>query len=550
MPISRRTLTHAVLATVTVNFTGAIGARSKPVARPDDLKGRWGDQGDGTFVNPVLPADYSDIDVIRVSDDYYAISSTIHVSPGVVVLHSRDLVNWRTISHAVADIDVLGPEVSWRNMAGYGRGVWAGAIRYHAGKFWIYFTCPDSGIYLTTATSPAGPWAPLARVWDMKGYDDTCPFWDDDGQGYLVTSHFAADPATGRKYDIHLFKLSADGTSLDLASDRIIHQSPGSEANKLYKIDGVYYHYYSEVKPEGRVAMMNRSKSLEGPWETRQLNHVDKAVDKEPNQGGLVQAPSGDWWFLTHQGTGDWEGRALCLLPVKWQDGWPVLGQPGDDGIGNMVWQAQKPIAGQPRLMPDLSDDFSKATLGQHWEWNHAPRADMWSLAERRGALRLHAFTPVKGGDLTSVGNVLSQRAWRTAANAVTVRFDLSGMADGQSAGLNHASRTFAVLGVEQTGATRRLVFRDSSGNAVAGPKLTRASLWLRSAWDVDGNCLFAYSLDGRKFTAFGPTCKLAWGRYRGDRIGLHSFNAHTDAGYVDILQFDYTVADQTGQKT
>jgi len=317
MILSRRSLTLLGISATAITLARPSLTSAKSLARPVELRGRWGDQGDGTFVNPILPADYSDIDVIRVDDDFYAISSTIHVSPGMVVMHSRDLVNWTTIGHAVADISSVSPDLSWRRMSGYGRGVWAGAIRYHLGKFWIYFTCPDSGIFMTTSPAAAGPWAPPVRVWDVTGYDDTCPFWDDDGQGYLVTSRFKLDPATGRQYDVHLFKLSADGTSLDFGFDRIIHQSPGSEANKLYKINGLYYHYFSEVKAEGRVAMMNRSSSLEGPWETRQLNHVDRAIDREPNQGGLVQAPSGQWWFLTHLGTGDWEGRVLCLLPVR-----------------------------------------------------------------------------------------------------------------------------------------------------------------------------------------------------------------------------------------
>ena len=133
---------------------------------------------------------------------------------------------------------------------------------------------------------------------------------------YLVTTHTAAEGPSATKYNIHLFKLTADGASIVPGSDRIIHQSRGSEANKLYKWNGLYYHYYSEVRPEGRVAMMDRAKSLDGPWETRQIIHVHGTVDKEPNQGGIVQAPDGNWWFFTHQGRGDWEGRAAVLLPV------------------------------------------------------------------------------------------------------------------------------------------------------------------------------------------------------------------------------------------
>ena len=150
----------------------------------------------------------------------------------------------------------------------------------------------------------------MKRVLGEAGWDDPCPFWDDDGRAYLVTTHFKTEVSNGKSYNIHLFRMTADGEHLTAGSDRIIHQSKGSEANKLYKIDGVYYHYYSEIKAEGRVPIMERARSLSGPWEQRQLMHVQPTVDKEPNQGGLVELLSGKWQFVSHQGTGDWEGRA------------------------------------------------------------------------------------------------------------------------------------------------------------------------------------------------------------------------------------------------
>ena len=168
----------------------------------------WGDQHNGTYANPVLPADYSDIDAIRVGTDYYAISSTFQFSPGVVILHSKDLVNWQITGHVVDDLTQIGPALNWDSMDRYGKGVWAGAIRHHAGKFWVYFGTPDEGFFMSTATNPAGPWTPLHKVWNVTGWDDPCPFWDDDGQGYLVATHFAD------QYKIHLFKLSADGKQI------------------------------------------------------------------------------------------------------------------------------------------------------------------------------------------------------------------------------------------------------------------------------------------------------------------------------------------------
>ena len=248
----------------------------------------WGDQGDGTYNNPVVPGDYSDLDCIRVGPEYYAVSSTFQFSPGVVILHSRDLVNWEIQSHAVADVTQISPELNWDRMNRYGKGIWAGAIRYHDGRFWIYFGTPDEGYFMTTAKDIVGQWEPLHAVLREAGWDDCCPFWDDDGQGYLTGSNFRDG------YKIHLWKLTPDGRDLVKESDHVIHQSRGSEANKLYKINGIYYHLFSEVKSEGRVVMMERSTNIFGPYgESKQLNHADRQA-KEPNQGGLVQTENGN----------------------------------------------------------------------------------------------------------------------------------------------------------------------------------------------------------------------------------------------------------------
>ncbi|KOV61409.1 hypothetical protein ADL01_31130 [Streptomyces sp. NRRL WC-3618] len=503
--------------------------------------GTWGDQGDGTYVNPVLPGDFSDWDCIRVGADYYGITSTFGYSPGVAVLHSTDLVNWRTLGGAVDDVTRIGPELNWDRMNRFGRGVWAGAIRFHAGRYWVYFNTPDEGFFMTSAPSPTGPWEPLTSVWRTSGWDDPCPFWDDDGQGYLVTTHYSDS------YKINLFKLSEDGKSL-VGSPTVIHQSPGSEANKLYKINGLYYHLFSEVKPEGRVLMMNRGSSLTGPFETRQLEHVNVSVDREPNQGGLVQTPDGSWYFVTHHGHGDWEGRPLSLLPVTWVDGWPILGSVGADGIGNMVWTGQVPAGGTPGLPVDAlpgvvtSDLFTDTRLKPQWEWYYQPRATHWSLTERPGCLRLKAFAPLAANNLTKVGNTLTQRVLRTAGGGtVTVRLELAGLADGQHAGLSHYASAYAGLGVRRSGTTTTIV-NNVNGSLTDGPVITQNAVWLRTSWTVNGVSQFSYSLDGSTFTSFGGTYQLTWAGYRGDRIGLYTYNPN-GTGYVDVDSVRYTVA-------
>lgn len=503
-------------------------------------RGAWGDQGDGTFKNPVLPGDYSDLDAIRVGADYYAISSTFQYSPGVVILHSRDLVNWTILGHVADDLTRIGPELNWDRMDRYGRGIWAGAIRYHAGKFWVYFGTPEEGFFMSTATNAAGPWTPLHPLHRTNGWDDCCPFWDDDGQGYFVATQFSAD-AIGTKYNIHLFKLSPDGREILPGSDKIIHQSKGSEANKLYKINGTYYHFFSEVKPEGRVAMMERSQNIYGPYEVQQLNHVAR-VDREPNQGGLIQTEAGGWWFFTHQGAGGfWEGRTACLLPVTWTNGWPVIGALGADGIGTMVWSATKPVTGQLVTVPQTDDEFSAPVIAPQWEWNYRPRADKWSLTERPGFLRLYAFKPLAADNLLKAGNTLTQRVMGYGGGEVVTKLDVTGMADGQTAGLCFFWSKSCQLGVRQISGTRRVEL-DDNGLLTAGPELKpdTQAVWFKASIDDHGGSVFAFSLDGKNFTPLGGRFQFGWGNYRGTRVGIYSYNAEAERGHVDVDFFHY----------
>jgi beta-xylosidase len=511
-------------------------------------RGDWGDQGDGTYANPVLPGDFSDLDVIRVGSDFYAISSTMQYPPGMVLLHSKDLVNWKISGHVVDDLSIIDPELNWDKMNRAGMGIWAGAIRYHAGRFWVYFGTPSQGIFMSNSINPTGPWTRPGLVLDSAGWDDPCPFWDDDGQAYLITTHFSPEGLSGTRYNVHLFKMNELGDRLLGESDKIIHRSDGSEANKLYKIKGLYYHYYSEVAKEGRVMMTERSRSLNGPWEHRQLIHVRAASDKEPNQGGLIQLSSGKWYFLSHQGFGDWEGRAGVLLPVTWLKGWPIIGRVGSDGIGNMVWRGKKLIRGYSQTAPLASGGFSSRTLRPDWEWNYQPRADKWSLTERPGFLRLRAFQPLRRNDFTSVGNVLTQRAFRTRNNQVTVSFDVSGMANGQEAGLAHFATTFCSPAVIQERGVRRLRY-NRNGSTVQGPPIPGLVVLLRSKWDFDGRSQFFYSIDGKSYVAFGEPYQLTWAAYRGDRIGIFTDNPNTAEGFVDVGMFQYSV-EQKAQRS
>lgn len=509
------------------------------------MSDKWGDQYDGTYHNPVIPADFSDTDVIRVGDDYYAISSTMQYSPGMAVLHSKDLVNWEIIGHVVSDLTQISPELNWDKMNCYGRGIWAGSIRYYKDKFWVYFGTPDDGFFMSSATNPEGPWEPLHCLWKVQGWDDCCSFLDDDGQLYFIATNFALDPRNNKKYNIHLFKMTPDGKNLIMESDTIIHQSQGSEANKLYKINGTYYHYFSQVNPEGgRQIMMERSENIYGPWEIRQLNRVNMKKDREPNQGGLLQVTDKEWYFFTHHGNGDWEGRPTSLLPVTWIDGWPIIGKVGEDNIGEMVWSGRKPIMSDEKLKIQTSDEFDSKTLNVQWEWNYQPRTDKWSLTDRKGYLRLYAFRPInpdkKEKLILRAGNTITQRTMRTKENIVTIKMDIKNMADGQYAGLTHLSTAnHTLFGVKQENGIKKLFYSYNDTDTI-DMDISKKSIWLRSKWDINGINTYYYSLDGKTYIPFGGESKLTWGSYRGDRIGIFNFNTIQEKGYVDIDWFRY----------
>lgn len=501
--------------------------------------GKWGDQGDGTYINPVLPGDYSDLDAIRVGNDFYAISSTLQFSPGIIVLHSHDLVNWTILGHVVSNLCQISPSLNWDVMDRYGRGIWAPAIRFHDHQYWVYFCTPDEGLFMTTAVHPAGPWMPLHQIFESAGWDDCCPFWDEDGQGYLVATHFSD------AYKIYLFKLEQDGKQLVDGSGQVIHQSPGSEASKLFKHNGLYYHFFSEVRDEGRVPMIGRAQHIYGPYENRQLMHVDKLVTKEPNQGGLIELPNGTWYFLTHQGTGDWEGRAACLLPVTWINDWPIIGEVGRDGIGTMVWAGQKPINGFAASAPQTSDEFDDPLLQPQWEWNYQPRPDKWSLVERPGWLRLYAFEPLRPNDFRSVGNTLSQRSMRTSSNVVTIKMDISNLEEGARAGLCHFSFDYSMFGVLHTDA-QNILFLNENGHERCSQAIDGDVVWLRSSWDFSGKSHYAYSSNGTTFTDVELPYQLRWGAYRGDRIGIFCFNDTGEHGWADVDYVHYEFGEQS----
>ena len=487
------------------------------------------------YKNPIVAADYSDLDCIRVGDDYYAISSTMQFSPGMTILHSRDLVNWEIVGHAVNDLSEISSALTWKEMDRYGRGVWAGSLRYHKGRFYVFFGTPDEGYFMTSAKQAEGPWEPLTPLLKEGGWDDCTAIWDKRGKAYFVGTCFKDN------YKTYIFDMAADGKSIDRSSARLLNEGYGREANKLIKHGKYYYLVFSEHKDGiGRYVMAKRDKKLTGPFNEEKQLLLPCREANEPNQGGIIEGKDGGWYFLTHHGSGDWSGRVMSLLPVEWVDGWPMIGDRSQGGLGTMVWQGALPLGGAGRGVIYLkqSDEFDAATLGPQWQWNYEPRKEMYSLSERSGWLRLKAFKPLQPGVFLKAGNTLTQRSFRSPNNEVTIKIDISHTTDGLHAGLVHFASQSASLGIVNRQGQNYIEFTKNNKHQ-QGIAIPSSTLWLKSVWGLDGKSTFYYSFDNEDFIEFGQYL-LSWGFYRGDRIGIYCYNDVSESGYVDVDYFQY----------
>ena len=492
----------------------------------------WGEQPDGTYINPVLPGDFSDIDCIEHEGYFYAISSTFQFEPGMVILRSTDMVNWKIYSHAVPDITQISEGQNWTKMDRYARGIWAGAIRWHKDRFYVYFGCPDEGMFMTTAKKIEGPWSTLTKMNIDGGWDDCCPLFDEDGQNYFVATHFADG------YKTYVFKLSKDGKTVDWDSKVLINEGYGREANKLYKWNGKYYHLFSEDRDGGRYLMMQRANNPMGPYNERHRLCNTQREWNEPNQGGYLQDKEGNWFFLTHHGHGDWGGREVSLLPVIWtEDGWPIIGIPDKDNVGNMVWRHQMPKAFKNEKNTIQFDS-------ECWEWNYHPRKGFYTRTKDKVVLR--AFKPLEKDNLLKAGNTLTLRSYQTPYNNVEVKIDLNKMAEGQRSGICHFSASWSEFGVKMDGGKRILYFRTNNGKeeTFTGQEIPAVFL-LGCEWGLDGRCGYKISYDGGKVWTTLAHYNLEWGNYRGDRLGLYTYNNEKEAGEATFTDFSYKTSDK-----
>ena len=499
-----------------VQFSGVSILTDQPDARPDfveiDGKG-WGDQGNGTYINPVLNADFSDPDVIRAGAKYYMVASDFHFL-GMQVLESDDMVNWRYISQIYRRFD----EPGWDSNQHYAGGSWAPAIRYHDGLYYVYFCTPEEGLYMSTAKDPHGPWAPLHLVRRVPKWEDPCPFWDDDGQAYLGRSQHGAGP-------IIVHRMSPDGKTL-LDEGKTVYTGPVAEGTKFMKRNGWYY----LIIPEGGVGTgwqtVLRSKNIYGPYERRVVLEQGSTSINGPHQGALVDTPEGEWWFYHFQET-PVLGRVVHLQPARWQDDWPLMGVDLDgNGIGEPVHTWQKPVNHGPVPNIQTDDDFSASTLGLQWQWNHNPDDTHWSLFERKGWLTLRAQP---ADSLKLCRNMLTQKVVGYQSESTTL---LTASGDCY-AGLFCSGKLFRGIGLCPQG-----IFVEAGGQRqiVRSGKFDR--LWLRVTNDCQKNRhQFSYSLDGQHFVEAGDTFPMRGGYWKGIRVGLFCYGPSGKAHFDDFQQ-------------
>ena len=508
------------------------------------------DNGDGTYKNPIIYADYSDPDVCRAGDDYFLTSSSFSNFPGLPILHSKDLVNWKIIGHAAVNYPF--EEFS---LPQHGNGIWAPSIRYHNNEFYIYFGDPDRGIFMTKAKNPAGPWQPLKLIRKAVGWIDACPFWDDDGNAYLV--HAWAKSRSGFKDRITINKMSFDGEKIlddgvTVFWDSLKH--PTIEGPKLYKRNGYYYIFAPAggVKPGWQVVL--RSKSIYGPYDDKIVLEQGSTKVNGPHQGAWIQTQTGEDWFIHFQDRYSY-GRIVHLQPMKWENDWPIVGLDYDkNGIGEPVQNYKKPDVGKvfPIETPQTEDEFNSAGLGLQWQWQANFKPERISLEARKGWLRLYSQSPANNfRNLWNAPYLLMQKIPAPAFSAA-VKLELSAKNAGEKSGLIVFGTDYSYLGIEKT-LDGYKISQIECKNANSGGEETviqdtlvtapfvhlRADVEQENEIDIipKVTCVFSYSLDGETYHQLGKKFIVKAGKWVGAKIGVFAAapNGNLNNGYADF---------------
>jgi beta-xylosidase len=506
------------------------------------------DQGDGTYKNPVLYADYSDPDVCRVGTDYYMTASSFNCSPGLPILHSKDMINWTLVNYAIKkqipeDIFAI-PQ--------HGNGVWAPSIRYHKKEFYIFYGDPDYGIYMLKAKNPLGEWSKPVLVKAGRGLIDPCPLWDEDGKAYV--SHAYAGSRAGLKSVVAIFPITADGTKA-LDDSKIVfdgHQHHSTiEGTKFHKRNGYYY----IILPAGGVTtgwqVALRSKNVYGPYEDKIVLSQGNTNINGPHQGAWVDTPSGENWFFHFQDAGAY-GRIVHLEPMLWKNDWPIMGVDNDgDGCGEPVLSFKKPNVGKvyPIQTPVESDEFNENKLGLQWQW-HANEQSIWYFTDvTKGCLRLFSY-PLSDNyiNLWNTPNLLLQKFPAPVFTATAkITFYPDSRIVGERAGLVVMGYDYAALSLEKTPAGIMLsqiqCENSNKGNKeqiVESVVVNDSVFFFKVEVKPGAECVFSYSKDNKQFIVLGTGFTATPGQWIGAKIGFFITRPMktNDGGYIDIDWF------------
>ena len=482
------------------------------------------DNGDGTYTNPLIYADFPDPDVIRVDSVYYMVSTTMFIFPGVTILKSCDLVNWEYCCNAVDRMD-YSPCYNLDGCNRYSHGQWATSMKYHQGTWYLLFITLDEGGFLCTAKKPEGPWE-LRRL--PRGFYDPGLFFDEDGRIYVAHGYNT----------IYITELDTNFTAID--DDVLVYTGdirPGLEGCHVYKLNGYYYLYCTYGGRDGfQVAL--RSKHIYGPYEQKIVIRDNGNLDTGLHQGALIETQTGEWWSIIFQDGGAF-GRFPTLQPVTWIDEWPMVGV---DGKGVGTWR--KPDVGKeyPATTLPTSDEFTGTELGMQWGWNHNPDPAKWSLTQNPGHLRLATVSVASG--LREARNTLTQRMFayytRSVPTTATVKLDVSGMSSGDVAGLALFQDPYAYIGIRKVNG-RHYVVMVKNGQSVDSTAITASTIYLRAQADYGtSRASFAYSLDNQSFTEIGDELEMEFNLsvFTGNKFCLFNYPTKEVGGYVDFDWF------------
>ncbi|MGD9021126.1 MAG: glycoside hydrolase 43 family protein [Lysobacterales bacterium] len=480
--------------------------------------------GDARYTNPVIHADYSDPDALRTDDGYYMTSSSFSHVPGLPILHSNDLVHWRIVNHAIPRL----PPGDHFDRPQHGNGVWAPSFRRHDGRFYIFYGDPDFGIYVVTADDPRAEWSEPYLLKPGKGLIDPAPFWDDDGKAYLV--HAWAKSRAGFNNVLTLHSMSPDGRSV-LDEGKIVVDGNTIEGwftiegPKLYKRDGWYYIFAPAGGVRNGWQGVFRARSIHGPYEHRIVLEQGDTEINGPHQGAWLTTSAGDDWFLHFQDK-DTYGRIVHLQPLRWIDGWPVMGaDPDGDGTGAPVLEfaAPHPEVGAAGMQPQTSDDFSDG-FNLAWQWQANPQAG-WLGEAPTGSLRLNAV-PMPA-NFWEAGNLLMQK-FPAEAFSAQVKMAFSPAATGDTAGLVVFGYDYNWVGLVRDGEdlllqqhVRKEARAGGDEAIVASKPVEGKALNLRVDVGPGGKCEFSVSKDGIEFKPFGQPFTARQARWVGAKVGL-----------------------------